>query len=64
MFVMGHNYQVHPVYPSNTDDLEWQDPAPELDCKFPRFPDNEWNEVYYNTSFYFCNSLYCSNCWW
>jgi hypothetical protein len=22
MFVMGHNYQVHPVYPSNTDDLE------------------------------------------
>jgi hypothetical protein len=48
MFVMAQNYQVHPVYPSGTDDLEWRDPAPELDHKYPRSPGNQWNEVYYN----------------
>jgi hypothetical protein len=41
MFVMAHNYQVHPVYPSNTDNLEWIDPTPESDCKYPRSPDNQ-----------------------
>jgi hypothetical protein len=48
MFVMAHNYQVHPVYPSDTDELEWRDPTPVSDREFPRSPEDQWNEVYYN----------------
>jgi hypothetical protein len=48
IFVMAHNYQVHPVYPSDDDDLEWLDPTPESDREFPKSPDDQWNEVYFN----------------
>jgi hypothetical protein len=48
IFVTTYNYQVHPVYPSDTGNLEWHDPAPESDHDFPRSPDDEWNKFYYN----------------
>jgi L-lactate utilization protein LutC len=46
--VMAHNYQVHPVYPSDDDDLEWINSTPELDRLFPLSYDDVWDEVYYS----------------
>jgi hypothetical protein len=48
IFVMAHNYQVHPVYPSDDDDLEWLEPTPESDRLFPSSYDDVWDEVYYS----------------
>jgi hypothetical protein len=48
IFVMAHNYQVHPVYPSDDDNLEWIDPTPESDLLFPSSYDDVWDEVYYS----------------
>jgi hypothetical protein len=49
MFEMAQNYQVHPVYPSDTaGKMEWHDSTPESDREFPKLPDDQWNELYYN----------------
>jgi hypothetical protein len=41
MFVMARNYQVHPVYPSGTDELEWHNPTPVSDRESPRLPEDQ-----------------------
>jgi hypothetical protein len=38
IFLIASDLQVHPVYPSDTDDLEWRDPT--LDHESPHSPED------------------------
>jgi hypothetical protein len=36
--VIAQQLEVHPVYPSDTDELEWRDPTPDGNYHYPRSP--------------------------
>jgi hypothetical protein len=47
MFLIAQDFQVIPVYPSDTDDLEWRDPTPASDRVYPHSHEDYDPSVYF-----------------
>jgi hypothetical protein len=47
MVIKEHADHVNPVYPSDTDDLEWRVPAPE-DVEYPYSAEDPDDDMYIN----------------
>ena len=45
MRFIAWDLQVNPVYPSDTDDLDWQDPTPDSDKESPYSLSNYYDKI-------------------
>jgi hypothetical protein len=47
IWLIAQDQDANPVYPSDTDDLEWRDPAPE-DVEYPYSAEDPDDDMYIN----------------